>query len=399
MAAHKIGRTVVGGEDATVGLGGLIQNGGHGLLSSSHGLASDNVYQATVVTPNGKILVANDVQNRDLFWAIRGAGGGQFGVVTEYVLRTHPVPENVVTGSLTFHPRSKYTASKNASWSAFAELASSLPELMDEGITGTVMALTGENAVNYLGLSEALPGVSVTVNFVVYNSTVQSMNTTLNEIVANITRASHDQLNLTLTSPISHSYWSYTKPNFLASQSAGTASLVSSRLLGRNELSNLSRPELINYLQKISAAQVADKGTLLVWGLQGGKELAGIPKIRRGSVLPAWRTAYVHVMSYGGSVNATADPSEALAVGSGWYETVIEPVWREWAPHTGSYMNEGNPFSSTWKHNFYGENYERLLEVKRKYDSKESIFVWSGIGSEHWQYDLHTGLLCRVHPA
>lgn len=61
MAAHKVGKTVVGGEDATVGLGGLIQNGGHGLLSSSHGLAFDNVYQVTVVNPDGRILLVNDV--------------------------------------------------------------------------------------------------------------------------------------------------------------------------------------------------------------------------------------------------------------------------------------------------------------------------------------------------
>jgi hypothetical protein len=103
-------------------------------------------------------------------------------------------------------------------------------------------------------------------------------------------------------------------------------------------------------------------------------------------------------MSYGGTVNATADPSEALAVGAKWYETVMEPVWRVWAPHTGSYMNEGNPFSSTWKHDFYGKNYRRLQGVKQKYDPSESIFVWSGIGSDHWQYDLQSGLLCRVHP-
>ena len=49
-AAHKHSRTVVGGEDATVGLGGLIQNGGHGLLSSHYGLASDHVLQVTIVT-------------------------------------------------------------------------------------------------------------------------------------------------------------------------------------------------------------------------------------------------------------------------------------------------------------------------------------------------------------
>jgi FAD/FMN-containing dehydrogenase len=397
-AAHKVGKTVVGGEDATVGIGGLVLNGGHGLLSSSHGLASDSVYQVKVVTPDGRIIVANDVQNQDLFWAVRGAGGGQFGVVTEFVLQTHPVPKNVVTGGLTFYPRSKSTISKDASWFAFAEVASSLPDLMDQGITGTLMAVTGETAVSYLGLSEALPGASVMLSFLVYNSTVQNMNGTLQELAANITRASHNQVNLTLTSPEAQSYWSYTKPDFSASQSAGATSLLSSRLLGRNELCNLPRSDLVSYLQQISAAQVPESGTLLVWGLQGGKGPASTTDIRRGSVLPAWRTAYAHVMSYGGTVNATADPSEALAVGAKWYETVMEPVWRVWAPHTGSYMNEGNPFSSTWKHDFYGKNYRRLQGVKQKYDPSESIFVWSGIGSDHWQYDLQSGLLCRVHP-
>src|SRR3954452_22418001 len=73
-AVHRQNRTVVGGEDGTVGLGGLIQNGGHGFLSSHYGLASDQVYQVTVVTTDGRVLVANSAQNDDLFWAIRGGG-------------------------------------------------------------------------------------------------------------------------------------------------------------------------------------------------------------------------------------------------------------------------------------------------------------------------------------
>lgn len=93
-------RSVVGDDDATVGLRGLIQNGGHGLLSSHYSLALDQVYQVTVVTADGRRLVANNVQNTDIFWAVRGAGGGQFGVVTEFVLKTYPVPANVVTGGV-----------------------------------------------------------------------------------------------------------------------------------------------------------------------------------------------------------------------------------------------------------------------------------------------------------
>lgn len=46
------------------------------------------------------------------------------------------------------------------------------------------------------------------------------------------------------------------------------------------------------------------------------------------------------------------------------------------------------------KYNFYGDNYERLLEIKRKYDPSESLFIWSGLGSDMWNYDLKSGLLC-----
>lgn len=135
---------------------------------------------------------------------------------------------------------------------------------------------------------------------------------------------------------------------------------------------------------------------MVLFGLQGGSGPTSTPESMRGSVLPAWRSAYVHVMSYGASLNVTADSSDALASGARWYEAKLEPVWRNWAPSMASYKNEGNPFSSTWKHDFYGENYDRLLKIKREYDLSGSSFVWSGVGSDMWEYDLHSDLLCRV---
>jgi hypothetical protein len=59
-------------------------------------------------------------------------------------------------------------------------------------------------------------------------------------------------------------------------------------------------------------------------------------------------------------------------------------------------MNEGNPYNSEFKHDFYGSNYERLVQVKQKYDPTESLFVLSGVGSDGWNYDLQSGKLCRV---
>jgi FAD/FMN-containing dehydrogenase len=71
-AAHAVDKVVVGATTPSVGLGGHLGGGGHGPLTFSKGMASDNVLQATVVTTTGDILVANEVQNSDLFWAIRG---------------------------------------------------------------------------------------------------------------------------------------------------------------------------------------------------------------------------------------------------------------------------------------------------------------------------------------
>ncbi|KAK1140329.1 hypothetical protein N8T08_010465 [Aspergillus melleus] len=392
-AVHNMNRTVVGGEDATVGLGGLIQNGGHGLLSSHYGLASDQVFQVTVVTTDGQRLVANDVQNQDIFWAVRGAGGGQYGVVTEFVLKTHPVPANVVSGGFSFHPRGNSTASRNASWGALAEVVARIPDLMDTGIMGTVTGLNRNKAVAYLGLKEELPGASGMVSFTAFNMTTHRLNATLHKLAAHL---HPEHMNITIQPVSSQSYWASTKPNFLASAAAGSSSLMTSRLLGRRELSNITRESLATYLQDIMISQEPSAGSMLLFGLQGGKGPAHTPESRRGSVHPAWRTAYAHAMVYGASLNDTGNPSQELKAASDWINAAQETVWQRWAPESGSYMNEGNPFSNNWKRDFYGDNYGGLLEVKQKYDPNGSLFVWSGVGSDEWNYDLNSGLLCRI---
>ncbi|CAG8060202.1 unnamed protein product [Penicillium olsonii] len=399
-AAHKSNRAVVGGEDPTVGLGGLIQNGGHGFLSSHYGLASDQVYQVTLITTDGKRLVANDMQNQDLFWAVRGGGGGQYGVVTEFVLKTHPIPQSVAKGSLSFWAAESTNASEKASWDALSEMVASIPEIMDDGLNGNITAYTKMRAMA-LGLSKAPVGVAAVVGLVGLNMSASQMDAAVHKLAAKITDLNHDQhshLNVSYQSATDQSYWSFVKPEPLTSNSAGAVSLMTSRLMGRRELSDIPRSDLKTYLQRALVSENPDSGTMLLFGLQGGRGPADVPSNMRGSVVPAWRSAYAHVFTLGASINATGDASESLKAGASWYEAVKEPVWRDWAPNTGAYMNEGNPFSSTWKKDFYGVNYDKLLTIKRKYDPSESLFVWSGVGSDLWNNDLNTGLLCRVTP-
>ncbi|KAG8906564.1 hypothetical protein FRB99_006678, partial [Tulasnella sp. 403] len=80
------GVSTVGGDCSTVGIGGFATGGGINYQQGMHGLAVDNVVEATVVLANGQIVTANEAENPDLYWAIRG-GGSNFGVVAEFVMK------------------------------------------------------------------------------------------------------------------------------------------------------------------------------------------------------------------------------------------------------------------------------------------------------------------------
>jgi FAD/FMN-containing dehydrogenase len=96
-AATPHGLAVGFGDTASVGIGGLTLGGGAGYLVRKHGLTIDHLLGAEVVTADGQVLEVDAGRNPDLFWAIRG-GGGNFGVVTRFDYRLHPV--DIVTGGM-----------------------------------------------------------------------------------------------------------------------------------------------------------------------------------------------------------------------------------------------------------------------------------------------------------
>ncbi|KAI0459497.1 FAD-binding domain-containing protein [Xylaria acuta] len=397
------GRAVVSAADMTVGLGGHIQGGGHGPLSSTYGLAADQVLQVTIATSTGLVLVANDAQNQDLFWAIRGGGAGQYGVVIEFVVLTYPAPIDIVTSHIAISAANLTTKdpiTANMTWMALAQFMSCLPDLMDQGVVGSGTVSTGDAARHSLGLSQPPPGNVASLDLWAYNSTHESLGALLTTVRENILKSlgnSSSLISMTISEPT-------TTPNYTAffnaintsPSPAGQIGLASSRLLGHLELSELPQADLGLYLKRIMASHTKGAGSVLSIVLQSGPGPRKVPRERRGAVNPTWRKTYVHMIATGADGDLEGrSPSQFLDETAQWVEVNQETVWRQWAPETGAYMNEANPFNSQWKHDFYGTNYDSLVQIKRKYDPTYTLSVLSGVDSDFWTYRLDTGLLCQ----
>ncbi|KAL3458787.1 hypothetical protein BJX64DRAFT_211459 [Aspergillus heterothallicus] len=371
------GRIAVAGAAHTVGAaGGYIQGGGHSFLGPWKGMASDNALQFTIVTANGGLVVANEYQNHDLFWALRGGGGGTFGVVVNVTLRTFEEAPVIISNLNISTP-----AGHPGFWDAITEFHAHLPALSDAGGAGYYRIFPD------LPLAEENTTVSGFVLALVFPNHTD---------VARVDRIFGSLLaNLNSIPAVTTEYASALLPDIhtlisdiLITSNAditGGLTLVGSRMYSRALFEN-EPAKLSSVLQKIEAGPYeAFTGHIVSGGAVASAQVDS-------ALHPAWRKSLLHL-----TIGRGWDPETSLAeqqsIKKNLTDVEVELLRSVEGSHKmGAYLNEANAYENDFQSSFWGNNYNRLYKIKRRWDPTGLFITRRGVGSEDWD----TEGLCRL---
>lgn len=366
-AAEERKLVVVGGAEATVGTsGGYCQAGGHSPISPHFGLCVDNVLQYKVVTADGELKVANSYQNTDLFWALRGGGGGTFGVVVEAVYKTHPAFKNMNFAAYQLY----YNNDTKTLPKILNSFYSRQPAWSDLGWSGYAYVLENFMAVLYF-----LP-----------DSDLATAQTSFDPFLGELTKLGTVLVdgNITHWPSFLQAYESMPTPD---NRNAGTNTLLASRLIPRRNF------ETSQGVEKLTAAVLNIQKDLKDNGNERGafiNHLVAGGAVRKGtsaetSVLPAWRNALMHIVDMVYWPDGTPLALQKLYARK---LTAATQRLRDLTPGSGSYMNEADINEPNWQTSFFGSNYKRLKAIKDKVDPQGVFVCAKCVGSEDWNSDL-----------
>lgn len=391
----KGGRYVQGGGCLTVGVAGLIQSGGFGSFSKAYGMAAASLLEAEIVTADGTVRIANACTHPDLFWGLKGGGGGSLGVVTRLTLRTHELPELV--GAV-------FATIRATSDEAFRRLIGQIVAFYREALFNPHWGeQIGFRPGNILGLSMVFQGLDQKQAEAVWRPF-------LNRLAASPADFVLEGAPMFLTAP-ARQFWN---PEFLRQ--------IPGVVLGDDRpgapaanifwASNLEEAgQVLHGFQSAwlpaslldTARQDAFADALFAasrfWGfsLHLNKGLAGAPAeaieaARDTATNPAVLDAFALVIS--GAEGPPAYPGvqghEPDIATARRDAEAIERAMRELrrlVPNAGAYVSESNYFEAGWQQAFWGPNHARLAAVKERYDPEGLYFVHHGVGSERWSAD------------
>ena len=343
------GRAVPGGSCPTVGIAGLALGGGIGVVSRAYGLTSDNVTSLQIVTADGQVRTANAGSNPDLYWACRGGGGGNFGVVTSFTFTTRPAGE-IVLFFLSW-PWSQ-AARVISAWQSWA------PHAPDELWSNVHLA--------------AAPGGSI--------PSIQVGGTYLGSL--NAASAQLEMLYAAVGSDPSSPFMETTSWLHAMLVEAGCASLTVNEChlpaqTPGGQLSRASEYAKSDFFTKPLSSHGI--GTLLsgveslqrVSGAAGGS--GGIALDSLGGavnrVAPG-ATAFVHRDALFQAQYTTGWTPGAAAAGVARQHAWQQSFWQSMRPYASgqAYQNYIDPALTNWRQAYYGANYNRLSQIKARYD-------------------------------
>jgi FAD/FMN-containing dehydrogenase len=388
----KAGRYVQGGGCTTVGVAGHIQSGGFGSCSKGFGTAAASLLEAEVVTADGVARTVNACNDPDLFWGLKGGGGGSLGVVTRVTVRTHELPDQFgyVGGRI-----------KASSDEAFRRLIdrfiahynerlfnSHWGESVEIGRDNTLklsmvcQGLDTEQAKAawrpFLNWVAAEPG-DFTLTQALYIGTGSARDWWKSAAEGNDSMIQDERPG----EPAAHAWW------------RGDAEQVSMYLHGFESiwlpatlLTPEARPALTHALFAASRRFTVQ--------LHFNKGLAGaapeaIAASRDTAMNPKVLDAFaLAIVATGGWPPYSGLPGPAYDAAAAHRNAAdIEAATAELrtvAPRGGSYISESNYFNPDWA-DFWGVHAERLRAVKARYDPEGLFFVHHGVGSEAWSAD------------
>lgn len=336
--------TVLGGYAPTISLsGGYVQGGGHSILSPVYGLAVDRVLQFKVVTPDGVYRTANACQNQDLFWALRGGGGGTFSIVVEATHQVEPAVSFVVA-SIDFTSNS-------------TNLIPFYGILVDNALTWASQGWGGH--IN--GASVILLSPLLTLSDATDSMTPAALYAEAQGGSANFTEYT--------------SFYSFFEEFVVIGDNGGGVGeidITNDFLMPKEVFVHAdSRAQLVDFFASFIAAGNTPYVPVV------GPYLYNYTA-NSTSATPAWRdTLWLVGADYSWRWNSTLVERQAVVETSESQAEILVKL-------TGGamYVSEATPFTSNWQDAFWGKNYAHLLAIKHKYDPDGVLSCWQCVGWE-----------------
>jgi FAD binding domain/Berberine and berberine like len=357
------GHYVQGGGCNSVGAaGGFLQGGGFGSFSRKFGTAAANLLEAEVVLADGSIRLANACQNQDLFWALRGGGGGTFGVVTRITLRTHPLPKTF--GSIT----GKINAKTDDAFKQLIKRFARFYRSVNGEHFGEIVNFTQKNELELRLHFQELSEIEASAKWQPFFTWVKKhpeFEITQNFKVEAKSPSEHwtfkNQQAQLRDSQSEAPYWWWSAQD---DEIATTIYAYYSRWIPQNLFTEQRLAEFTNMIFK--ASRVFGLSLHFNKGLAGANPLA-VSRARETSLHPGSLDAMALLIM--GAQSREVHNPQFIAQKKAELRQAFAIV-KHSTPEAGTYGNETDYFLENWESEIYGPNFSRLLKIKQAVDSQ-----------------------------